>query len=121
MSKERISFVGAGLTSLQQDLDLGRQTAEARVLCLHGNRIADLQGIQQLRFLTDINLSSNEVQSFQGLQTLSALTSIVHPWGRVSEIQSIKETSKMKERGMTNQHARGPRFWKTYVDGEDAH
>ena len=90
MSKERISFVGAGLTSLQQVLDLGRQTAEARVLCLHGNRIADLQGIQQLRCLTDINLSSNEVQSFHGLQTLSALTSINLASNRLNSLQGLQ-------------------------------
>ena len=90
MSKERISFVGAGLTSLQQVLDLGRQTAEARVLCLHGNRIADLQGIQQLRCLADINLSSNEVQNFHGLQTLSTLTSINLASNRLNSLQGLQ-------------------------------
>ncbi len=90
MSKERISFVGAGLTSLQQVLDLAKQTAEARVLCLHGNRIADLQGIQQLRCLTDINLSSNEVQSFHGLQMLSALTSINLASNRLNSLQGLQ-------------------------------
>ena len=90
MSKERISFVGAGLTSLQQVLDLGKQTTEARVLCVHGNRIADLHGIQQLRCLTDINLSSNEVQSFHGLQTLSALTSINLASNRLNSLQGLQ-------------------------------
>lgn len=89
MFKERVSFVGAGLTSLQQVLDLGKQTAEARVLCLHGNRIADLQGIQQLRCLTDLNLSSNEVHSFHGLQTLSALTSINLASNRLKSLQGL--------------------------------
>ena len=90
MPKERISFVGAGLTSLQPVLDLGKQTAEARVLCLHGNRIADLQGIQQLRCLTDVNLSSNEVQSIHGLQTLSALTSINLASNRLKSLQGLQ-------------------------------
>ncbi|DBA92094.1 TPA: hypothetical protein ACH3X1_015822 [Trebouxia sp. C0004] len=90
MPKERISVVGAGLTSLQQVLDLGKQTAEARVLCLHGNRIADLQGIEQLRCLTDVNLSSNEVQSFHCFQTLSALTSINLASNRLNSLQGLQ-------------------------------
>lgn len=89
MSKDRVSCVGAGLTSLESLHDLARHTAEARVLCLHGNMISDLQGIQQLRCLTDVNLSSNHIQSVQGLQVLSALTAINLASNRLNSLQGL--------------------------------
>lgn len=89
MSKDRISCVGAGLTSLESLHDLAKQTAEARVLCLHGNMISDLQGIQQLRCLTDVNVSSNDIQSVQGLQVLSALTAINLASNRLNSLQGL--------------------------------
>ncbi len=90
MARDRISIVGAGLTSLQQLPDLANQTAEIRVLCLHGNRIADLEGIQHLQYLTDVNLSSNTLHSVQGLQTLTALTSINLASNRLQSLDGLQ-------------------------------
>ena len=90
MSKERISCVGAGVSSLLQLPDLDKYRPEARVLCLHGNNIASLHGIQHLPNLTDLNLSSNQLQSLEGLQMLTALTSINLASNRLQSVAGLQ-------------------------------
>lgn len=96
MSRERLSLVGAGLTSVQQLPDLAKHAAEVRVLCLHGNRIAELYGIEQLRCLTDVNLSSNELHSLQGLQMLTALTSINLASNRLASLDGLRSLTTVQ-------------------------
>lgn len=75
MSKSRLSYVGVGLTSLKQLPDLGKH-AQIRTLCLHGNKLTSLHGIDVLASLTDINVSSNELQNAHSLQAMTALVCV---------------------------------------------
>ena len=89
MTNSRFSCVGAGLVSVDQLPDLAKQAARIRTLCLHGNRIVSLQGIQALHSLTDVNLSSNELRNIDSLQTLTALTSVNLASNRLQGLEGL--------------------------------
>lgn len=96
MSSSRLSCVGVGLTSLEQVPDLVKQAAQIRTLCLHGNKIASLQGIEQMTSLTDINVSSNELQYAHHLQALTALVSVNLASNRLRDLEGLHTLPKME-------------------------
>ena len=96
MSGSRFSCVGAGLTSLEQLPDLIGQAAQIQTLCLHGNRIASLQGIQKLQSLTDLNVSSNDLQDANSLRSLTALTSVNLASNRLQNLEGVHELPKLE-------------------------
>lgn len=55
---ERLSRIGLGLTCLLALPELASATS-LRSLCLHGNQLTSLSGLQQLSALTELNVSSN--------------------------------------------------------------
>ena len=89
MPKSRLSYVGVGLTSLEQLPDLFKHSAQIRTLCLHGNKIAGLQGIEQLSSLIDINVSSNEIQYAHSLQALTALVCVNLASNRLQDLEGL--------------------------------
>ena len=70
-----VSHVGEGLTAVPAHL--AAAAPGLRSLCLHGNRIARIEGLAGLRRLADLNLSSNCIAELgAGLAGLSALTAL---------------------------------------------
>ena len=55
---ERLSRIGLGLTCLAALPELASATS-LRSLCLHGNQLTSLDGLQRLSPLTELNVSSN--------------------------------------------------------------
>ena len=96
MSKSRLSYVGMGLTSLEQLPDLFKHAAQIRTLCLHGNKIASLQSIEQLTSLTEINVSSNEIQCAHSLQALTALISVNLASNRLQDLEGLHALPNME-------------------------
>ena len=96
MPTSRLSHVGVGLTSLEQLPDLFNHAAQIRTLCLHGNKIASLQGIELLTFLTDINVSSNEIQYAHSLQALTALVCINLASNKLQDLEGLHVLPNME-------------------------
>ena len=88
--------MGSELTSLEQLPDLTRQAAQIQTLCLHGNRIASLQGLQKLQSLKDLNASSNELQDAHSLRALTALTSVNLASNRLQNLEGLHELPKLE-------------------------
>jgi Leucine-rich repeat (LRR) protein len=57
-ASERLSRIGLGLTCLAALPELVFATS-LQSLCLHGNQLTSLGGLQQLSALTELNVSSN--------------------------------------------------------------
>lgn len=96
MTSCRYSCVGAGIRSLEELPDLKKQAAQVRTLCLHGNRVESLQGIHELRSLTDLNVSSNELQNTQSLKTLAALTSVNLASNRLQNVDGLQDLPQLQ-------------------------
>lgn len=96
MSRSRLSYVGLGLTSLEQLPDLFRHAAQTRTLCLHGNKISSLQNIEQLISLTDINASSNEIQYAHSLQALTALVYVNLASNKLQDLEGLHALPNLK-------------------------
>ena len=95
MSNSRLSCVGVGLTSLEQLPDLAKRAAQIRTLCLHGNKITSLQGIDRLTSLTDINVSSNALQHAHSLQAMTALVCINLASNRLQSLEGLHALPKV--------------------------
>lgn len=91
MAKERLSCVGVGLTSCH-DLPNFAQTGSQglRVLCLHGNSINSLQGLEHMKQLVDLNASSNFVEDLRPLQHLTKLTSLNLASNRLQSLEDLQ-------------------------------
>lgn len=83
-----LSIVGAGLTSLRQVSELSRRQ-QYTTLCLHGNDITELQGLEYLTGLQELNLSSNSICSWAGFSSLAALTSLNIASNRLSTFDGM--------------------------------
>ena len=55
---ERLSRIGVGLTCLAALPELV-SASSLQSLCLHGNRLTSLSGLERLSALTELNVSSN--------------------------------------------------------------
>ena len=95
MSKSRLSYVGVGLTSLEQLPDLGKH-AQIRTLCLHGNRLTSLNGIDRLTSLTDLNVSSNELQNAHSLQAMTTLVCVNFASNRLENLDGLHALPNLK-------------------------
>ncbi|MCJ1422689.1 leucine rich repeat [Sticta canariensis] len=85
---ETLSIVGAGLTSLRQVPEISANH-RLRYICLHGNDISEIHGLQHLTELVELNLSSNSVCSLQGLSSLTSLTSLNLASNRLGTLDGI--------------------------------
>ena len=96
MPKDRLSCVGVGLTSCRQ-LQVSDQAAEElRVLCLHGNSINSLEGLERLRQLVQLNASSNDIADIRPLQHLTNLTSLNLASNKVQSLHSLSSLSRLE-------------------------
>lgn len=92
-----VSCIGQGLVSISQVPDLHRLTS-LRSLCLHGNNITRIEGLQQLAGLADLNLSSNAIDAIDpsALRGLSSLTSLNLASNRLQSISGLDGLSSLE-------------------------
>ena len=97
MAKGRLSCVGAGLTSCLE-LPIPAQTViqDLRVLCLHGNSISSLHGIEHMHQLVDLNASSNNIEALRPLQNLTSMTSINLASNRLQNIEGLEQLTRLE-------------------------
>ena len=84
-----VSHIGEGLTSILEVPELLQLTA-LRTLCLHGNNIERIEGVQQLAGLQDLNLSSNCLTYIENLGGLTSLTSINLASNKLFEVAGLE-------------------------------
>ncbi|PNH07526.1 Leucine-rich repeat and coiled-coil domain-containing protein 1 [Tetrabaena socialis] len=95
--EDSLSCIGQGLLSVAQVPNIHRLTG-LRSLCLHGNNIAQLEGLQALTSLVDLNLSSNAVASIDpgSLRGLTLLTSLNLAGNRLQAVQGLDGLSSLE-------------------------
>lgn len=67
---DAVSRIGEGLISCHDVIEL-QQFPGLRTVCLHGNLITRIEGLQRLARLTNLNLSSNSIMAIENLQVTS--------------------------------------------------
>lgn len=95
MEGEHVSKVGAGLQSLQQIVP-ALLAKNLHSLCLHGNEISRIEGLEHLTNLRDLNVSANSLSEIGGLQNLSSLTSLNLASNRIHNIQGLAGLNQLK-------------------------
>ena len=79
-ASERLSRIGLGLTCLSALPELASATS-LQSLCLHGNQLTSLDGLQQLSALTELNASSNALLAVgDALHPLTNLRCVITAW-----------------------------------------
>ena len=96
MAKDRLSCVGVGLTTCQQLAVSAQAAAELRILCLHGNSISSLEGLEHMHQLVDLNVSSNNIADIRPLQQLNKLTSLNLASNRVQSLQGLESLTRLQ-------------------------
>jgi Leucine-rich repeat (LRR) protein len=95
MDEEYVSKVGAGLQSFRI-LIPEVKTENVRSLCLHGNEISTLDGLEQFTNLVDLNLSANALSEMEGLQNLRNLRSLNLASNRIQHISGMQGMSQLE-------------------------
>ncbi|GFR43792.1 hypothetical protein Agub_g4909 [Astrephomene gubernaculifera] len=92
-----VSCIGQGLLSISQVPDLHRLRG-IRSLCLHGNNLTRIEGLQDLAELVELNLSSNAIASIDpgSLRGLSRLTSLNLASNRLPTVQGLDGLSSLE-------------------------
>lgn len=90
---DRVSRVGAGLHSLLQVPELQQSPETVGSLCLHGNNISAVEGIEPLRRLMELNLSSNLITSTLALRPMTSLRKLDLSSNQLQEVEGLGGTS----------------------------
>ncbi|EFJ51748.1 hypothetical protein VOLCADRAFT_56822 [Volvox carteri f. nagariensis] len=95
---DSLSFIGQGLLSIGQVPELHRLTGLRR-LCLHGNNITRIDGVQGLTNLVELNLSSNAVSSLDpgSLRCLTRLTLLNLASNRLQAVQGLDGLANLEQ------------------------
>ncbi|KXZ43849.1 hypothetical protein GPECTOR_79g128 [Gonium pectorale] len=93
-----LSCIGQGLLAIGQVPELPR-LSNLQSLCLHGNNITRVEGLQHLTNLVDLNLSSNALASIDpgSLRALSRLTSLNLASNRLQTVQGLNGLSNLEQ------------------------
>ena len=86
-----VSRVAENLTSIGEALNLSfvRPLAQLRSLCLHGNAISDMVGVDALVHLVELNLSSNYITRIKGLDGLQQLRNLNLASNRLESLDGL--------------------------------
>jgi hypothetical protein len=85
---ESLSRINEGIRCIGDVTELAC-AADMRSLCLHGNGISRIEGLEHLTGLSELNLSSNSIASIEGLDQLASLTSLNLATNRIRSIDGL--------------------------------
>lgn len=71
-----VTRIGQGLVSCLQIPELHQFAGRLQSVCLHGNSIARIEGLDKLTALRELNLSSNNISQLENISQLGNLTSL---------------------------------------------
>lgn len=91
---DAVSRIGQGLVSCRQVPELYKYHG-LRCVCLHGNNITSIDGIQHLTKLQELNLSSNSITNIQNLHGLVNLTSLNLASNKLQAISGLDGLSNL--------------------------
>ena len=91
---DAVSRIGQGLVSCFQVQELQRP-GPIRSLCLHGNSIPRIEGLQLLTALQELNLSSNSIAGIENLAGLASLTSLNLASNKIQVITGLDGLSSL--------------------------
>lgn len=95
---EEGSFIGMGITKFQQVHEMVHaKEGRLQKLCLHGNRLSNLRGVENLKGLVDLDLSSNCLTDISALRALKRLRTLELSSNRIRNLDGLGHLDSLQE------------------------